>query len=172
VEEWLKEIGLADRAAAFSAHGITLDDVGDLSEEDLRELGLTIGERKRLRRAVAALLERRGLSWQLGAFTRVLLDALNDQAGVRSRVCRRKVYPRNRGTPNCPIRQAPRGQPSTAMQRPGARPSEAEAPTNTKAVRQRWRARATRSERWLPRVRCRHTLLSSLGWRGVAYTGC
>jgi len=59
VEEWLKTIGLSERAAAFSAHGITLDDVGDLTEEDLRELGLTIGERKRLRRAIAALPERR-----------------------------------------------------------------------------------------------------------------
>jgi class 3 adenylate cyclase/predicted ATPase len=64
VEEWLKEIGLSERAAAFGAHGITLDDVGDLSEEDFRELGLTIGERKRLRRAVAALLKRRRPSAQ------------------------------------------------------------------------------------------------------------
>ena len=60
MEEWLKTIGLSERVAAFSAHGITLDDVGDLSEEDLRELGLTIGERKRFRRAVALCLERRG----------------------------------------------------------------------------------------------------------------
>ena len=60
MEEWLKTIGLSERVAAFSAHGITLDDVGDLSEEDLRELGLTIGERKRIRRAIAALPERRG----------------------------------------------------------------------------------------------------------------
>jgi class 3 adenylate cyclase/predicted ATPase len=69
VEEWLKEIGLSERAAAFSAHGITLDEVGDLSEEDLRELGLTIGERKRLRRAVAALLKRRGLGGPPGSVT-------------------------------------------------------------------------------------------------------
>src|SRR5215472_12990139 len=48
-----------DRAFAFGEHGITFDDVRDLSEEDLRELGLTIGERKRLRRAIADLGERR-----------------------------------------------------------------------------------------------------------------
>src|SRR5215472_10226379 len=59
VEEWLKTIGLSERAAAFGEHGITFDDVRDLSEEDLRELGLTIGERKRLRRAIADLGERR-----------------------------------------------------------------------------------------------------------------
>ncbi len=59
MEEWLKALGLAGRIGAFNAHGITLDNVQDLTAEDLRELGLTIGERMRLRRAVAALPERR-----------------------------------------------------------------------------------------------------------------
>jgi class 3 adenylate cyclase len=55
VEDWLNSIGLAARVAAFREQGITLDEVAELTEQDLRELGLTIGERRRFQRAVAAL---------------------------------------------------------------------------------------------------------------------
>ncbi len=55
VEEWLRAAGLGDRITAFRDHGITLDQVADLTEDDLRELGLTIGDRKRFRSAVAAI---------------------------------------------------------------------------------------------------------------------
>ncbi len=55
MEDWLRSIGLGERIAAFRAQQITLDLVADLTDEDLSELGLTIGERKRFRRAAAAL---------------------------------------------------------------------------------------------------------------------
>ena len=55
VEEWLRSIELGARYPAFRDHGITFDQLHDLSEEDLRELGLTIGERKRFRKAVNSL---------------------------------------------------------------------------------------------------------------------
>ncbi len=54
MDEWLASIGLADRIAAFRAHGIARDQLGDLGDADLRELGLTVGERKRFLRAVLA----------------------------------------------------------------------------------------------------------------------
>src|SRR5215831_6513109 len=53
VEDWLTSIGLAGRVAAFRDNGLTRDDLADLTENDLRELGLTIGERKRFLRALA-----------------------------------------------------------------------------------------------------------------------
>ena len=55
VEEWLRSIGLGERYAAFRDQGITLDQVGELTDENLRELGLTIGDRMRFRRAAALL---------------------------------------------------------------------------------------------------------------------
>jgi class 3 adenylate cyclase/predicted ATPase len=55
VDEWLSSIGLAERIAAFHAQGISADQLAELTDDDLRELGLTIGERKRYRRAVAVL---------------------------------------------------------------------------------------------------------------------
>lgn len=47
---WLAEAGLAHRAAQFQAHDILPEHLPELTDDDLRELGLTIGERKQLRR--------------------------------------------------------------------------------------------------------------------------
>jgi len=55
VEDWLRSIGLAHRIAAFHAERIEHAQIGDLTEDDLKELGLTIGERRRFRRAVLEL---------------------------------------------------------------------------------------------------------------------
>jgi class 3 adenylate cyclase/predicted ATPase len=55
LEDWLRSIGLGERYASFRDQGITFDQVADLTDDDLRELGLTIGDRKRFQRAVAAL---------------------------------------------------------------------------------------------------------------------
>ncbi len=52
VEEWLTSVGLGARIAAFRDQGIAADQLDELTDEDLRELGLTIGERKRFRRAL------------------------------------------------------------------------------------------------------------------------
>ena len=45
VEEWLTSVGLGARIPAFRDQGITADQLDDLTDDDLRELGLTIGER-------------------------------------------------------------------------------------------------------------------------------
>ncbi|KXU83693.1 guanylate cyclase [Paraburkholderia monticola] len=52
---WLTQIGLGAHAANFIAQGIDWDVIGELSEQDLRELGLQLGERKRLLKALAQL---------------------------------------------------------------------------------------------------------------------
>ena len=54
MEDWLRSIGLANRVSAFVEAGITADQFGSLTEPDLRELGLTIGERKRFLKALAS----------------------------------------------------------------------------------------------------------------------
>jgi class 3 adenylate cyclase/predicted ATPase len=52
LEEWLKSIGLGHYADGFRAERIELAQLIDLTEADLKDLGLTIGERRRFRRAV------------------------------------------------------------------------------------------------------------------------
>lgn len=54
MEEWLAANELAAHIPAFREHHITRDQLASLSDQDLRELGLTIGERKRFRAALEA----------------------------------------------------------------------------------------------------------------------
>jgi class 3 adenylate cyclase/predicted ATPase len=55
VSEWLGDNGLGELADLFSAQHIDFETLPDLTEADLRELGLTVGQRRRLIRAVAGL---------------------------------------------------------------------------------------------------------------------
>ena len=51
---WLREQGLGAYERAFAENGIDLDVVADLTDSDLTSLGLSLGDRKRFARAVAA----------------------------------------------------------------------------------------------------------------------
>ena len=55
VARWLAERGLGHHAEAFAENGIAGDVLCDLTDPDLRELGLNLGDRKRLLKAIAAL---------------------------------------------------------------------------------------------------------------------
>jgi class 3 adenylate cyclase/predicted ATPase len=55
VEDWLRSIGLERHIDGFRAERIEHEQLIDLTEADLKELGLTIGERRRFRRAVLEL---------------------------------------------------------------------------------------------------------------------
>jgi len=52
---WLVELGLGIHAEAFAANGVDWDVLDALSENDLEILGLSLGDRKRLLKAIAAL---------------------------------------------------------------------------------------------------------------------
>ncbi len=55
--KWLAEIGLRSYDAVFASNKIDFDVIRSLSDTDLRELGLALGDRKRLLQAVARLDE-------------------------------------------------------------------------------------------------------------------
>ena len=55
VARWLVEQGLGHHAEAFAENGIAGDVLRDLTDADLKELGLNLGDRKRLLKAIAAL---------------------------------------------------------------------------------------------------------------------
>jgi class 3 adenylate cyclase/tetratricopeptide (TPR) repeat protein len=55
LQRWLSDIGLGSHAERFAADGIDWDVLPDLTETDLKELGLPLGDRKRLLKAVAAM---------------------------------------------------------------------------------------------------------------------
>src|SRR5215470_15509904 len=55
VGEWLKGVGLGQYEATFRAHDIDVDVLPDLAEADLEKIGLPLGARKRLMKAIANL---------------------------------------------------------------------------------------------------------------------
>lgn len=58
---WLEQVELGEHAQSFIAQGIDWDVLADLWEQDSRELGLSLGDRKRLLKALATLTQpRRG----------------------------------------------------------------------------------------------------------------
>ena len=59
VDKWLEEIALERYAALFAENHIDFDVLPDLTEADLAQLGITLGDRKRLMRAIAKLADAR-----------------------------------------------------------------------------------------------------------------
>jgi len=57
LEAWLRSIGLDRYVEAFLDNSVTADLLGDLTDADLKELGLNLGDRKRFLRAVVTLGE-------------------------------------------------------------------------------------------------------------------
>jgi class 3 adenylate cyclase/predicted ATPase len=55
IARWLKQQGLAQYARAFKEHNIGFDVLPALRDEDLKELGVPLGDRKRLLKAIADL---------------------------------------------------------------------------------------------------------------------
>ena len=55
VSRWLADQGLGRHAEAFVENGIAGDVLPDLTDADLKELGLNLGDRKRLLRAIEKL---------------------------------------------------------------------------------------------------------------------
>jgi len=55
IAAWLRELGLERYEQAFRESEIDTDILADLTEPDLEELGISLGDRKKLRKAIAAL---------------------------------------------------------------------------------------------------------------------
>ena len=54
LRDWLRQINLDQYADVLEANDIDLDVLGDLDDTDLSQLGLSLGNRRRLMKAVAA----------------------------------------------------------------------------------------------------------------------
>jgi hypothetical protein len=56
VGSWLRSLGLGQYEALFRENDIDAEVLGDLTDADLEKLGVTPGHRKRLLKAIAALV--------------------------------------------------------------------------------------------------------------------
>jgi SAM domain (Sterile alpha motif) len=55
IAEWLASIGLSEYAPRFADNAIDLSVIRDLTEQDLKDLGVLLGHRRKILRAIAEL---------------------------------------------------------------------------------------------------------------------
>jgi len=55
IEEWLGSLGLSEYANRFAENRIDLSILQDLTDQDLKDIGVVLGDRRRILRAIAEL---------------------------------------------------------------------------------------------------------------------
>ena len=55
ITEWLESIGLSEYAQRFAENGVDLSVLRDLTDQDLKDLGILLGHRRKILRAIAEL---------------------------------------------------------------------------------------------------------------------
>jgi class 3 adenylate cyclase len=55
IADWLEKLGLSEYAGRFADNAIDLSVVRDLTEQDLKDLGVRLGHRRKILRAIAEL---------------------------------------------------------------------------------------------------------------------
>jgi class 3 adenylate cyclase len=55
IADWLEKLGLSEYAQRFADNAIDLSVIRDLTEQDLKDLGILLGHRRKILRAIAEL---------------------------------------------------------------------------------------------------------------------
>src|SRR6266487_4195106 len=55
IADWLEKLGLSEYAQRFADNAIDLSVIRDLTEQDLKDLGVLLGHRRKILRAIADL---------------------------------------------------------------------------------------------------------------------
>jgi class 3 adenylate cyclase len=55
IADWLEELGMSEYTQRFAENGVDLSVLPDLTDQDLKDLGIILGHRRKMLRAIAAL---------------------------------------------------------------------------------------------------------------------
>src|SRR6516162_10103339 len=55
ITDWLEKLGMSEYAPRFAENGIDLSVLPDLTDQDLKDIGVLLGHRRKLLRAIAEL---------------------------------------------------------------------------------------------------------------------
>ena len=93
ITEWLASIGLSEYAQRFADNAIDLSVIRDLTEQDLKDLGVLLGHRRKILRAITELPAAPAPEWRrarsdtrCGCFVRATILAV--QASSRNSLTR------------------------------------------------------------------------------------
>ncbi len=53
IADWLKTLGMSEYAKQFAENRIDFSVLGDLTDQDLKDLGVVLGDRRKMLRAIA-----------------------------------------------------------------------------------------------------------------------
>src|SRR5215469_8342225 len=88
IEEWLGSLGLSEYADRFAENRIDLSILQDLTDQDLKDIGVVLGDRRRILRAIAELTGTISATPQLAAAPE------SKPRDARSRCCSRTLLVR------------------------------------------------------------------------------
>ena len=55
IAEWLEKLGMSEYAERFAENKIDVSVIRDLTDQDLKDLGIVLGDRRKMLRAIAEL---------------------------------------------------------------------------------------------------------------------
>ena len=55
IAEWLEELGMSEYAQRFAENRIDFSVLPDLTDQDLKDIGVVLGDRRKILRAIARL---------------------------------------------------------------------------------------------------------------------
>jgi len=55
IADWLEKLGMSEYAQRFAEHRVDFSALSDLTDADLRDLGVVLGDRRKILRAIATL---------------------------------------------------------------------------------------------------------------------
>src|SRR5436190_17576553 len=55
IADWLEKLGMSEYAQRFAEQGVDFSTLSDLTDADLKDLGVILGDRRKILRAIATL---------------------------------------------------------------------------------------------------------------------
>jgi SAM domain (Sterile alpha motif) len=86
IGNWLEKLGMSEYAERFAENRIDFSVLPDLTDQDLEKLGVILGDRRKMLRAIAALTAAPAAAVEVSAWTRL---ALRRQKTRNGQHCRR-----------------------------------------------------------------------------------
>src|SRR5271170_4914003 len=86
IADWLEKLGMSEYVDRFAENGIDISVLRDLTDQDLKDIGVLLGHRRKLLRAIAELNIVENVAARPGAATATPLAAPQTDAAERRQV--------------------------------------------------------------------------------------
>jgi len=85
IADWLEKLGMSEYAQRFAEHRVDFSALSDLTDADLRDLGVVLGDRRKILRAIAGVGDGGPAAGGLGGVAGGGLRGYSFEASVETR---------------------------------------------------------------------------------------